>query len=395
MKLKLFLLSLIVASSSISFAQFDDLYYDPYKDQPLESQVVNTDQDQPAYDDESYGYYDEIDEYDDYSDYQYSSRIRRFCRPSYSISYYSPIWGYGWRDPFYDPYYDSYWYGGGSNVVVIVGNPGWNRWNRWNNWGWGYNNWNYGWNNYSCNNYYGGWGYNNYYYNNYNYGHNGWYGNHNGGYNNNGNNNVNNHPYGTYYGSRKSGSSTTSIKGRKEGPRSETKPDNSNPKDLGKNNETYPGGRNVDGGKTTANRSNVEQAAPEKEKSSIYTRKNANTYRSDFPKSDTQPNTSPKRDNKGNSEKAPEVKSKPERDKSGGEPKSQESPRSQRSGERSPSYDNGSSQRGGSSSGRTYDGGSSSRGSSGGGGGSSPRSSSGGGGGNSGGGKSSGSPRKG
>ena len=234
MKLRIYILSLLSLSFIVNAsAQFDDLYYDPYKDGEIATssfEQENNDNYGNGYDDQSYAYYDEYNDdeyYEEYDDYEYSSRVRKFRRPAFSMGYYSPIWGYSYRDYIYDnydPFYNPYWYGGNS-VVIVVGNPGWgwnrwNRWNSWNNWGCGYNSWNnWGWNSWGGNNYY----VNNYYGNSWGNGwgngwNNGW-GN-NGGWNhNNNNNNNNNSPYGNYYGSRKSGSSIASTEGRKEGPR--------------------------------------------------------------------------------------------------------------------------------------------------------------------------------
>ena len=109
MKFRWFVSTLVLVSvASAAFAQFDDLYYDPKSNTSIEDPVAqqyNSTTQYSGYDDDSYEYYDEYDDgyYSDYDDYEYSSRIRRFYRPSYSIGYYSPLWAYSWRDPYWDP----------------------------------------------------------------------------------------------------------------------------------------------------------------------------------------------------------------------------------------------------------------------------------------------------
>lgn len=231
MKLKLnTFLALIIAtflSQGTVSAQFDDLYYDPDRDQQLtqESEYVDDD-----------GYYD-VDEYnyeDDYyyDDYDYATRINRFRRPARYIDYYSACylnnswntWGY---DPFFSPFYGGSAFAININIGNSWGFNRWNRWNRYNNWGWGpswgstWSNW--GWNSWNRWNAWGpsyGYGNNIFYTNNY-YGNNG-YGN---SYWNNGNNGYYNsydratNPNGRYYGSRKGGSSVSSVNGRLRSPR--------------------------------------------------------------------------------------------------------------------------------------------------------------------------------
>ncbi len=390
MKLKLFLATLLITNFSLVInAQFDDLYYDPNKDaikvSASDSESDNNVSVSPGFDDESYSYYDEINDNDyynsDYNDYQYSTRIRRFNRPSTSIAYYSPIWGFGWRDPYYNPYFDNYNYGNNAVVVVIGNSWGWNRWNRWNswnncsynNWGWnnnncGFNNWGYsdwGWNN-------NGWG-NNYCVNNY-YNHGGWNngGWNNGGWNNNGgwhngnnggNNGGNNNPHGTYYGSRKSGSSIASTKGRVEGPRKQTTNTNPDvrPDGLTKNNDdNVSSGSSPRSEKSRTNLNEVDKTADKPEKSSIYNRKRGDVSdRSEKYKSDFTP--APKRNNTQESDKTTESSSRREEKSSSTSRRSNdESSRSSQSSGRS--YDGGSSSR---SSGSTSSGSSSSRSSSG------------------------------
>ncbi|MBK8849161.1 MAG: hypothetical protein IPN73_03275 [Saprospiraceae bacterium] len=385
MKFRWFVSTLVLVSiASAAFAQFDDLYYDPKSNTSIEDPVAqqyNSTTQYSGYDDDSYEYYDEYDDgyYEDYDDYQYSSRIRRFYRPSYSIGYYSPLWAYSWRDPYWDPWYNSWydpWYGGNS-VVVVVGNGGWgswNRWNRWNNWSCGYNNWgynNWGWgNNYYVNNYYGYGGWNN-----------PWYGNHGHGNHYNGggnNNNNNNHPYGTYYGSRKSGSSVASTKGRIEGPRKDVSPrdvspEAHNPADVSQGNGDRPSIS------TRQRKGDYDPSTKPEERSSIYNRKRSDVSGPGSGSSTYPGNTEPGRrsDVRPQMDKQSEA-DRPKRDNNRSqEPRSYERPRSndnnRSSGNEnrsSRSYDSGSRNSGGSS------GGSSSRSSSGGSGGSSSRGSS-------------------
>jgi hypothetical protein len=238
MKIKcLTALSFVLAFLPLSmFGQFDDLYFDattlPATEVKIEQEFQSESQPEYVYENEN----DELDQYnDDYNDYTYSSRIRRFNRvPVATVNYYSPIWGLGWRDNSFDPYFDNYWYGSDPSFVFINNSWGWNRWNSWNTWnscrsnswnrwGWdtyGYNSWpnsgfGFGNNVFITNNYFGGYYNNNICYNNgYNGIGNGWNNN-----NNNNNNGGTTNPNGTYFGSRKSGSTISSTQGRAEGPR--------------------------------------------------------------------------------------------------------------------------------------------------------------------------------
>ena len=120
----------------VASAQFDDVYFDPEDDQYFSSILSDNEQDryvvdQYNYDNDEY-YYDD-DEYDYYDDYDfyYSSRIRRFHRPSMAFDFFDPF------------YFDPFYYG----VNLYAGNPyfgfgsSWNRWNR----GYGFNAYDYGW----------------------------------------------------------------------------------------------------------------------------------------------------------------------------------------------------------------------------------------------------------
>lgn len=228
MKLTMLLL-LFGVSATAALAQYDDVYYDPERNNnrtyterrqvqpkttPAQTEEYTYDEN---YDDEEYDYY-------------YTSRIRRFHRPYAGFNYFDPI------------YVDAYYYDAFARpgvTVLIYDDPfgyysfnrfnrfnrwngwaygGWNRYNRWNSWNnwnsydpfWGWSNpglsFGFGWNSFNrWNNWnsfgYGGpywgnswfntpsWG-NNYYYNNINY------------YNNNQNNDNNRN---VYYGPRTGG----------------------------------------------------------------------------------------------------------------------------------------------------------------------------------------------
>ena len=143
-------LMLIIGLTSLN-AQFDDLYFnvndiDVYSDDFDEYSYYDDE-----YDDEFYEDYDYFLE----DDYYYSNRIRRFYRPNtalvggwnpYSGNFYNPYNYYDnffvWNQPSFVinigrsvRFVPGYWYGG------FAYNP-WNRWNRWNNW----NRWDRGWN---------------------------------------------------------------------------------------------------------------------------------------------------------------------------------------------------------------------------------------------------------
>jgi hypothetical protein len=134
-KFSILLFSMLFIWAGVSFAQYDDLYYDPAQD------VQTT-----AYADdyaleESYNSYDD-EYYDDEYDYYYTSRLRRFYRPFSGFNYYSPIYvdlGY------YDPFFFDYYRPGGLNIYVGIGSYSYSRWNRyaWSNpwrYRWSYNN---------------------------------------------------------------------------------------------------------------------------------------------------------------------------------------------------------------------------------------------------------------
>lgn len=199
-------------------AQFDDLYFDPETDESYYYDEFYSDDDYDYFDDDEYDNYDEYDYWRDYDNY-YTSRIRRFHRPWVRMGFYNS-WAY--NSLFYDPF-DFYGpYGGFGGTFVSIGfgtpfygvgfgNPGWNSWG-YNNWGWnswGYNSW--GWNSWGgfgnpyCPPYYGG---------GLGYG---------PGYVGNvlvvNSYNQQSNPKGTYYGSRRGGSTSSSVKGVRDNPR--------------------------------------------------------------------------------------------------------------------------------------------------------------------------------
>ena len=98
MKKFLFLTALFsVMTLNISFAQFDDLYYDPQTDESIYS---NSNGANGSYNENNESYYDDEnydDEYYDDYEYSYSKRLKRFHNRSY-FNYYDPF--------FYDDYYD-------------------------------------------------------------------------------------------------------------------------------------------------------------------------------------------------------------------------------------------------------------------------------------------------
>jgi len=145
------LLSLLVlVFGGVSYAQTDDLYYDPDMDA---SYTVSYNEEYPnddyAYDDEAYDYYDDYD-------YYYTQRIRRFYHPTAGFSYYSPYYmDYSYYDPFYSSYSRS-----GVNLNLFFGSRYYrpSLFTAWNPYGYGY-----GWDSYSSPwSYYSPWGYGRY-----------------------------------------------------------------------------------------------------------------------------------------------------------------------------------------------------------------------------------------
>jgi hypothetical protein len=205
-------------------AQFDDLYFDRSKDMAIvggkggQTEIERTDERSVVaeeYDDES----------ENFDEYSYSSRIRRFHNPVVNQYYFNSFdnwwnlpgqgfmpgsfismgsgfnngfgfspwnrpwnnWGWNSWSPWYSPWSNNWmgFSGYGNNIFLMqnfYGN-GWNYggWNQWNNW----NNWNHGgWNHWNN----GGW---------------------NGGF----------EPVNKIYGSRKTGSTSSSVNGRDASPR--------------------------------------------------------------------------------------------------------------------------------------------------------------------------------
>lgn len=219
--MKKLILSFVILSlplSSVLKAQFDDLYYDPESGNTEYYEEYSEDDYYEDYDD--YNYDDEYEDYDYYSEYDnyYSSRIRRFRRPGVNLGFYS---GYACNSVFYDPFdwyinpyvFNSadYWYRGGSYVRIGFGIPFWSNYWRPNYYAGYYNGWpGYWYGNYRFTRYYNNWnncvGYNT-----------PWYANNNRVVSSNiypsGTN-----PKGEYYGSRRNGATSSSIRGERERP---------------------------------------------------------------------------------------------------------------------------------------------------------------------------------
>lgn len=225
-KIVFLLASIIALVYNASYAQYDDVYYDPSKSSTTSTKVVKNveekDVSAPLQDDQLDGQqsenskayqYDGVEASDgntyitnnyynddSYNDYFYTSRLRRYYQPSY---------GFGYWDNYYTNYYfyDNNPWSWGNNIYSYTPNYYWNPWgiyigySTWgshNGWNWGrpcyaawYDpyGWNSGWNNnyYGYNGYYGyNNGYGNGYYNGYNNGYNnGYYNGYYNGYNNN------------------------------------------------------------------------------------------------------------------------------------------------------------------------------------------------------------------
>lgn len=97
--------------ATVSFAQYDDLYFDPATDEATTTYEVE-EYTYEAADDADSNEYDEYEYYDD-QDFHYSSRIRRFNRAST---------GFGYYDPFFT---DASYYNRAarSGVSIYLGNP--------------------------------------------------------------------------------------------------------------------------------------------------------------------------------------------------------------------------------------------------------------------------------
>jgi hypothetical protein len=201
-------------------AQFDDIYYDPNRDQSATEKInTNTNTKEETYNQpenegriasDSYAYDDESASWEE-QDYYYASRIKRFHRPYYGFDYYNSCYVDNF---YYDPFdFDPFFY----NRDIYVSSIGYNdyyRWRRWNSWN-RYSYWNqwdvcFGYAPFTFNYSYAYWPYSNYYYNNNWSGYNSY---HNGYNNGNWNNGNDNHPNGTHYGSRRFGLNNTSKRG--------------------------------------------------------------------------------------------------------------------------------------------------------------------------------------
>ncbi|MFT5165630.1 MAG: hypothetical protein ACI8P3_000858, partial [Saprospiraceae bacterium] len=148
--------------TSLSFAQFDDLYYNPDTDANYSTSNSDYEESDSDYDDDEYDYdvdndNDRYDDSDDRYDYYYTSRIRRFHRPYYGFNYYDPVYvDRGYYDPYFSP---------GVNVYIYNSPYSYNNWRRYNR-GNSYNNYygngyRSGWSFSVGNNYNNGYGYNN------------------------------------------------------------------------------------------------------------------------------------------------------------------------------------------------------------------------------------------
>ena len=132
----LFVLAIFGLSTS-AIAQGDDLYYNPDTDAETTTTYDNADYGVDAadadygsddYSSEDYASqdYDGFSDYDDSYDYYYSSRIRRFNRPSTGFGFYDPCFVNSANfTPFgtYTPF-------GRTNIYLSFGNRGFNRFNR-------------------------------------------------------------------------------------------------------------------------------------------------------------------------------------------------------------------------------------------------------------------------
>ncbi len=130
------LLLLFGVSATAALAQYDDVYYDPERNnnrtytERRQVQPKTTPAQTEEYVDENY----DEEEYD----YYYTSRIRRFHRPYAGFNYFDPI------------YVDAYYYDAFARpgvAVLIYDDPfgyyGFNRMSRFNRWnGWAYGGWN-------------------------------------------------------------------------------------------------------------------------------------------------------------------------------------------------------------------------------------------------------------
>lgn len=149
------LMVLLGISATSVLAQYDDVYYDPERNNNRTStdrRQVPAPRTNPA-PSQDYSYEEGYD--DEEYDYYYTSRLRRFHRPYAGFDYFDPI------------YVDAYYYDAFARpgaTVLIYDDPfgfyGWNSWNRWNRWnGRGFGGWNAWnrWNNFGWNDPFFGW----------------------------------------------------------------------------------------------------------------------------------------------------------------------------------------------------------------------------------------------
>jgi hypothetical protein len=203
-------------------AQFDDIYYDPDRNESTKEVKKERTTDNYTKEDsynkesnESYYYDDDYTDWED-NDYYYASRIKRFHRPYVGFDYYHGCYVDNY---FYDPFdFNPFFY----DRDIYVSSYGYRDYHRWRHWQFSpwytysyWNNWDWYWGwssypfsygyNYWTNNCYNGY-YNNYWSNNYYGGYHHW----DHYYNNNDNNN---HPNGSYFGSRRFGLTNSSNRG--------------------------------------------------------------------------------------------------------------------------------------------------------------------------------------
>ncbi|MBK8484935.1 MAG: hypothetical protein IPO86_06590 [Saprospiraceae bacterium] len=206
-------------------AQFDDVYYDPDKDRPVERIKEDYKQTTTPLNEDSYSEtYDNSSEYDNqYSeweeqDYYYTSKIKRFHRPFRGFDYYDPCYVDSY---FYDPFDFNPWY---YDRDIYVSGWGYTDYSRWRHWGhqshyynpyWAQRDWCSGWSSFPVSYSYYYWPNNCYSgYSNYGYWGGGYYAHHNNNTWNGNNGETNgNHTNGSYFGSRRFGITNSSNRG--------------------------------------------------------------------------------------------------------------------------------------------------------------------------------------
>jgi hypothetical protein len=137
-KLMILIFGLFIIHGSVQ-AQFDDLYFNPAENRSTmkASSKSKAADDVYGYNDQDYGYEEDLSDYD----YYYTARIRRFHRPLRGFNYFDPFYADMW---YYDPGMMMVMSPGAS--LLIHTNP-WsfnrfNRWSPWNSWGAFNNPWN-------------------------------------------------------------------------------------------------------------------------------------------------------------------------------------------------------------------------------------------------------------